>query len=337
MNELSHYLVVGSGSIARRHIANLKLLFPHATIGCISASGKRLNPTDVGADVVYSSLPEALEHEFEFAVIATPAPFHVQQAAELVKNGIPVLIEKPLSDSLATLKKVEGLLYANHEKIELGYNLRYMPSAMYLKKLIEQGELGKIHTVLIDVGQYLPDWRPETDYRQNVSARKDLGGGVLLELSHELDYLIWLFGKFEQVFCIAKISGALDVDVEDIVDALLTRQDGLMVNLHMDFLQNQPLRTCKIICEEGTLKWDLMTNSIILHGKTGKNRVLFDDQNFERNKTFLEELSRFAKVAAGELPPLIGLQEGVDVLNLIEALRQSAMTHKIVTIGDPCQ
>ncbi len=333
MSGLPHYLVVGSGSIARRHIANLKVLFPHAIIGCISASGKALNPKDVGADVIYVSLKEALEHEFKFAVIATPAPFHAHQAAEIVKKGIPVLIEKPISDSLATFKKMEGLLFAHQDKIEVGYNLRYMSSAIYVKNLIEQGELGKIHSVLSDVGQFLPDWRPQTDYRQNVSARKDLGGGVLLELSHELDYLTWLFGRFEQVFCITKTSGALDIDVEDVADAVLTRQDGLVVNLHMDFLQHKPLRTCKVVSEVGTLKWDLISNSIMLHYKTGEHVLLFDDPHFDRNHTFLEELSRFAKVASGELSPAINLQQGLVVLNLVEALRQSAMTREMVTVG----
>lgn len=334
MSDIAHYLVVGSGSVARRHIENIKILFPKSNIGCISASGKLIKSTDVGADVIYVSLEEAMKQALKFAVVATPAPFHVQQAAELVKNNIPVLIEKPLSDSLATFKKVEDVLYANQDKIEVGYNLRYMSSAIYLKKFIEQEELGKIHSVLINVGQYLPDWRPQADYRQNVSARKDLGGGVLLELSHELDYLTWLFGKFETVFCVAKNSGSLDIDVEDMANAILTRPDGPLINIHMDFLQHKASRTCMIIAELGTLNWDLMTNSISLHYKTGEEVELFVDQSFDRGKTFQEQLSRFAKVAEGELLPSINLQQGLDVLNLVDAMRQSALTQQIVTIGN---
>ena len=334
MSDIPHYLVVGSGAAARRYIANLKILFPNSITGCISSSGKSLMPKDVGADVIYVSLEEAMQQSLKFAVVATPAPFHVQQAAELVKNSIPVLIEKPLADGLATFKKVESVLNDHQDKIEIAYNLRYMPSAIYLKKLIIEGMLGQIHAVLINVGQYLPDWRPQTDYRQNVSARKDLGGGVLLELSHELDYLTWLFGQFETVFCMTKNSGSLDIDVEDMASAILNRQDGPMINIHMDFLQHKAARTCKIIAELGTLHWDLMTNNILLRNKSGEETILFSDQNFDRGITFIDQLARFAKVAEGELTPAINLQEGQAVLNLIEAMRQSALTQQMVRIGE---
>ena len=337
MSGPAHYLVVGSGSIARRHIANLKTLFPHSIIGCISSSGKSLMPSDVGADVIYSGLKEAVQNPLKFAVVATPAPFHVQQAAELLKNGIHVLIEKPLADCLASFKKEDDLLFSNQDKIEIAYNLRYMSSAVYLKKLLVQGILGKIHSVLIDVGQYLPDWRPQTDYRKNVSGKKALGGGVLLELSHELDYLIWLFGHFDSVFCMTKTSGSLDIDVEDIADAIITRHDGLMVNVHMDFLQHRPSRTCKIVGDLGTLSWNLLTNQIKLCHKKDEEKIVFDEPDYDRNKMYLDELSRFAKVAEGALSPAIDMKQGLMVLRLIEAMKQSALTHQMVSIDDVSQ
>src|SRR5690606_29956228 len=105
--------------------------------------------------------------------------------------------EKPLSDSLESFARAGEVLLENSAKIEVAYNLRFMPSAIRLKELLTEQIVGRIHSVSIEVGQYLPDWRPATDYRKNVSACKKLGGGVLLELSHELDYLTWLFGEFD--------------------------------------------------------------------------------------------------------------------------------------------
>lgn len=336
MNGLDTYLVVGSGSIARRHIANLKTLFPEATVGCISASGKLLQPIDVGADVVYPDLRDALASKPRFAVIATPAPFHVQPAMTLLDSDIPLLIEKPLTDCLKRFKCVEHAFYAHEHRIEVAYNLRYLPSAISVKNYIDEQALGKIHSVLIDVGQYLPDWRPSTDYRHNVSASKTLGGGVLLELSHELDYLTWFFGDFDHVFCLTNNTGALDIDVEDVADALLTRGDGLHANIHLDFLQHKAFRTCKIVGDLGTITWDVLNNRVLICLRSGDNKVVFEDPTYDKNTMYLDEISRFARVAAGELMPSVTLQQGAKVLGLIEAMKHSATIKQMVSIRDFC-
>ncbi|WP_336315617.1 Gfo/Idh/MocA family oxidoreductase [Stutzerimonas stutzeri] len=334
MSALQSYLVVGSGSIARRHIANIKALFSQATVGCVSASGRELSLEEVGADIVYASIEEALSAEPMLAIIASPAPLHVDQAATFLRTGIPVLIEKPLSDSLESFARAGEVLLANSTKIEVAYNLRFMPSAIRLKALLDEQILGRIHSVSIEVGQYLPDWRPATDYRENVSARKELGGGVLLELSHELDYLTWLFGTFNSIYCVASNSGTLDVDVEDSAHAILSREDGLVASVHLDFLQRVPTRICKIIGESGTLVWNLLQNSILLGTANNSEDIIFSDPNYNRNDMYLEEISHFVKVAVGERMPQVSIYQALDTLRLIEALRHSSVTRKVVDIGD---
>jgi len=334
VSALQSYLVVGSGSIARRHIANIKALFSQATVGCVSASGRELSLEEVGADIVYASIEEALSAEPMLAIIASPAPLHVDQAATFLRTGIPVLIEKPLSDSLESFARAGEVLLANSTKIEVAYNLRFMPSAIRLKALLDEQILGRIHSVSIEVGQYLPDWRPATDYRENVSARKALGGGVLLELSHELDYLTWLFGTFNSIYCVASNSGTLDVDVEDSAHAILSREDGLVASVHLDFLQRVPTRICKIIGESGTLVWNLLQNSILLGTANNSEDIIFSDPNYNRNDMYLEEISHFVKVAVGERMPQVSIYQALDTLRLIEALRHSSVTRKVVDIGD---
>ena len=334
MSALQIYLVVGSGSIARRHIANIKALFSQGTVGCVSASGRELSLEEVGADIVYASIEEALSAEPMLAFIASPATLDVDQAATFLRTGIPVLIEKPLSDSLESFARAGEVLLANSTKIEVAYNLRFMPSAIRLKALLDEQILGRIHSVSIEVGQYLPDWRPATDYRENVSARKELGGGVLLELSHELDYLTWLFGTFNSVYCVASNSGALDIDVEDSAHAILSREDGLVASVHLDFLQRVPTRICKIIGETGTLVWNLLQNSISLGTANNGEDIIFSDPNYNRNDMYLEEISHFVKVAVGERKPQVSIYQALDTLRLIEALRHSSVTRKVVDIGD---
>ncbi|MCU1733989.1 MULTISPECIES: Gfo/Idh/MocA family protein [unclassified Pseudomonas] len=334
MSQFSRFLVIGSGSIAKRHIANLRQLFAPAQVACVSASGRELQVEDVGADVLrFASIQEALATKPDFAVIASPAPWHIEHASLLVAQGIPVLIEKPIADSLERLSGLRDLLIDRESIIDVAYNLRYMGSAVAFKALLDEGRVGAVRSVSVDVGQYLPDWRPASDYRKNVSARRALGGGVLLELSHELDYIGWLFGRFETAYCVARNSGALEVDVEDTVDALLVRNDGLVANVHMDFLQRAPVRTCKVVGQSGTLVWDILNNRISLHSAKDQQSVLFDDPSYDRNNMYMDQLRHFAKVAMGVTRPAVGIADALETLHLIEAMKRSAAAGQVVAIG----
>jgi predicted dehydrogenase len=337
MSDTQCYLVIGSGSIARRHIANLRLLFPTAEVACVSASGRPITCSETGATQIWPDLASAKNSSVSFAVIASPAPFHIAHATELLKMGVPVLIEKPLATSFELFKIGGEVLRANADRVEVAYNMRYLTSAVRMKRLLVEGLAGRLHTVLIDVGQYLPDWRPGTDYRNNVSARKDLGGGVLLELSHELDYLTWLFGDFASVFCVAGQSASLDIDVEDSVDAVLIRTDGLVANLHMDFLQRSATRTCKVIGEHGTIEWDLNRNKITWSTGDAAVDIIFDDPGYDRNNMYIQELLSFSKVAEGLARPFVDLAQGEKILLLVDALRLSSETHQVVTVRSSVQ
>ncbi|PWB36018.1 oxidoreductase [Pseudomonas sp. SDI] len=334
MTELNTYLVIGSGSIAKRHIANLKQLFGPARVGCVSASGRALLAEEVGEDTQrFASLQDALQVRPCFVIVASPAPWHIEHAAVLLQQRIPVLIEKPVADSLERLSGVHDLLMEHASIIDVAYNLRYMTSATAFKALLDERCVGDVRGVSVDVGQYLPDWRPASDYRNNVSARQALGGGVLLELSHELDYLGWLFGEFDTVYCAARNSGALEIDVEDTVDAVLVRKDGLVANVHMDFLQRAPVRTCKVIGQLGTLVWDILNNRIVLHTGKDQQRVLFDDPSYDRNNMYLDQLRHFAQVAQGVVRPAVGIVDALRTLQLIEAMRRSAVVGQVISIG----
>ncbi|WP_454833089.1 Gfo/Idh/MocA family protein [Pseudomonas veronii] len=329
------YLVIGSGSIAKRHIGNLKKLFASARVGCISASGRTLSAEDVGENTqIYRSMNEALADNPVLAIVASPAPLHLAYAVQLLDRKVPVLIEKPLCDSLERFSPHRDVLFEHKSRIEIAYNLRFMSSALKFKALLEACSVGAIRSVSVDVGQYLPDWRPASDYRKNVSARRDLGGGVLLELSHELDYLRWLFGEFDTVYCVARNTAALEIDVEDTVDALLVRSDRLAVNVHMDFLQRAAVRTCKVIGQEGTLIWDILNNGITLHTGRDQQHVLFEDPGYDRNNMYLDQLRHFVQVAQGTVSPVIDLEDGLQTLRLIEAMKKSSATGQVVNIGD---
>lgn len=330
--EISKCLVVGSGSIACRHINNLRQLLPHADIACVSASGRVLSANDTQATINLGSFEKALAWKPDMAVIASPAPLHLRHALQLLETGIHVLIEKPLSDSLERHGEMAERLLNYRDRIEIAYNLRFLSSFKQMKALLAAHKTGRIYSIHIDIGQYLPDWRPQSDYRRNVSANRSLGGGVLLELSHEFDYLINLFGQFDRVFGITRRSSDLAIDVEDSADILLTRSDDVVAQLHMDFLQRKATRHCKVIGQEGTLHWDLIANSIKLETATS-NETLFCESETDRNSMYLELMQGFIQFALGNTAPRISYKEGLEVLTLVDAIRRSSETGMPVNLS----
>jgi predicted dehydrogenase len=323
-------LVIGSGSIAKRHLANFRQLLPDAEVACVSASGRSLAVGETTATTQLQSMATAIAWSPDLAVVASPAPLHIEHACRLLEAGIPVLIEKPLSDRLDRVRDVAPLFARYRDRIEVAYNLRFLSSARKMKTLLDECCVGHILGLRVEVGQYLPDWRPHADYRRQVSANRSLGGGVLLELSHELDYLTWLFGRFDQVFCITSNSGQLEIDVEDRADILLSR-DGLTAHVHLDFLQRKASRECKVIGSTGTMHWDLIANSITLDGPEGK-KTLFSDSAFDRNDMYLELLRGFIEVAAGRAAPRITMEDGLAVVDMVEAMRESAATGRQIKL-----
>ena len=314
-------LVIGSGSIAKRHIRNLRCLYPNAEVKCVSASGRQLKVSDVGATSIASSVQEAILEKPDIAIVASPANFHLQHAASLIAAEIPVLIEKPICVELVELSKFS--FDGAKNKIAVGYNLRFMPSAKAVKRIIDSGTLGRILTVFSEVGQYLPDWRPESDYRIGVSAQKKLGGGALLELSHELDYLNWLFGSFDALSATIGRSNLLEIDVEDTVDALITRQDGSVFHVHLDFLQRSPSRSLKVISENGTLFWNLLTNEVVLYGPDAVSEMIYSDSDYNRNDMYIEQLRAFLAFASGDGEFDSTISTSIEVMWLVEAIRLS--------------
>lgn len=284
--------VIGLGNIAKRHRSNIKKMFPEADIIAMSASGRAPSELVCNADYIVSNIQNIIDYTVEMVIIASPAPFHAMHAIPLIEAGIPVLIEKPVTTSVQDAKSIIKAKSKYQVNAGVGYCLKYLSSALFVKKFIESGRAGKVINANIEIGQYLPDWRPNTDYKKSVSAVHSLGGGVLFELSHDIDYAQWLFGKLEIEHALIRNTGELGVEVEDVADILATSQSGCIVSLHLDFLQRKASRKCKIISNKGALVWDLIKNQVVWADETGES-VLFSDELWDRNKMYLNMLSDF--------------------------------------------
>lgn len=324
-------LVIGSGSIAKRHIKNLRHLYPKIEVICVSASGRRIDPIEVGASSVRDSIEQVLEEvQVDLAIVASPAPLHLQSTFELTSAKIPVLVEKPLCQYETELENYD---FSNPDyKVGVGYNLRYMPSANIVKNLISDYAFGKILHAHIECGQYLPDWRPGTDYKLGVSAQKKLGGGALLELSHELDYLLWIFGEISSVTARVENTRTLDIDVDDNVNALLETKSGFLIQVHLDFLQRKPRRMLRVVCDNGTLVWNLLTNSVSVEGKNDVAQILYSDPSYDRNQMYTDQLKDFVAFTKDHSEFKSTIASASNVMKLITAIRKSSELNQWIDV-----
>ena len=331
MSPIKEYLVVGSGGMARRYVSILKSTIKDSKISCLPMSENSSINSFKAIDKIYESVEEALEANPKAVFVASPAPTHLYYASAFLKKKIPVLIEKPLSNCRDDISKYKAIIDSSKDLTAVAYCLRYLPSAQRFKEMIQNKEhIGQIHKVIVEVGQYLPDWRPEVDYRNSVSANKEMGGGALLELSHEIDYINWLFGSVEQVSCHLSNSGFLEIDVEDSVDAIFTL-GSLKINLHMDFLQRAPVRYCKVIGEEGNLIWDILSDSISFSDHKN-NMIIHQRSEFEEDFMYKKMIENFLKLEHVDSIPSVEISEASKVLDIIETMRLSSESGKDLKI-----
>jgi predicted dehydrogenase len=329
-------LVCSFGSIGRRHLQNLRVLEPAARIAVLRRPGAPAELPE-GCDALFTSLEEVRAFEPFAAVVAGPAPTHEALACELAAMGVHLLVEKPLADDLESGRRIVAAAEEAGVVLMVGYNLRFAATFQAARELIEQGAIGRVLSVRAEVGQYLPTWRPEQDYRHSVSARPELGGGALLELSHEIDLMLSMFGLPDRVFASVGRYSDLDIAVEDLAELILEYdQPALVVSIHLDFLQQPAARSCKFIGSEGTLLWDAISGRIECPAphasqQTGAQSTAGGD----RNAMYLQELAHFLSCARSGNAPDVGGAAGVNVLDVVAAARRSARTRQAVDLREP--
>lgn len=257
-------LCISLGSIGKRHLRNARELLPQADIAVYRQHTRGDASVPEHANRMLTSMEDVAAFAPDAVLISSPASEHIANASAFLASGTPMFIEKPLA---VTSSGIDGFVQAcaNARGFTMvAYVLRFLPALHTIKRLIEDGTLGKVHSAHVQVGQYLPDWRPDSDYRTGVSAQAKLGGGALLELSHELDYATWLFGMPESLQCTRGKLSALEIDVEDSATVLMEYADK-QVTVQLDFLQRVANMALQIVAENGTLKADLIAEEITFH------------------------------------------------------------------------
>jgi predicted dehydrogenase len=324
-------VLVGLGIIGRRHLANLRTLEPHARITVLRhTAGNSTVPA--GADSVVFNLEDALAERPDLAFICVPTALHVAAGLAFVQSGAHLFIEKPLSlDTVAAQTLLEESRYAARI-VAVGYNLRFSRSLRAMYDAVREGRIGRVMSGRAEVGQYLPDWRPEADYRTTSSAQAKLGGGVIFELSHEIDYLRWLVGEVGAVQAMAGKLSDLELDTDDTADILLSFRNGALGNIHLDMTQRSAVRQCRLVGTDGTLTWDGISGETRLFRANEGWSVLVRAGSEERNAMYLSQTANVLACVRGDETPVVDGRTGVRVVEIARAAARAAREGRRVSL-----
>jgi len=250
------FLIAGLGSIGRRHFRNL-IALEEKEIVLLRSQRATLPDDELAGYPIETDLQQALKkHKPDAVIVANPTSLHLDVAIPAAEAGCHILLEKPVSNSFERLDVLQNAAQKSGSKILVGFQFRYHPTLNKARELIREGALGRVLTVHAHWGEYLPQWHPWEDYRQSYAARADLGGGVIVTLTHPLDYLRYLLGEVESLWSFNGHISPLEIDVEDVAEIGLRFVNGAVGGVHVNYFQRPPVHRLEIVGTKGTLRWD---------------------------------------------------------------------------------
>lgn len=327
-------LVLGSGSIGRRHIRNL-LTINIGEVSVCDISNEKLQATKKEFGIkTYFGLDEALLADcFDVAFICTPPSLHVKQAIQLLEKGMHCFIEKPLSNTLEGIDELIGLAVKKKKIVMVGYSLRFSSFFEKIKEIINSGTIGKVLFLKASIGYYLPYWRPNEDYRKGYGASQKLGGGIILDASHEIDYVRYLLGEVKEVFAISGKISSLEIDTEDYAEIIMRFENDVYAQIHFDYLQSNYRRNCEIVGDKGMLIWNINKNKLEQYSiKDNEYHVYCPGLNATVNEMYLREIKHFFNCISTGEKPLIDLDEAKLVQEIILKIRRSSEERKFIPV-----
>jgi len=263
-------------------------------------------------------------------IVSNPTNLHLKYLLKSVDHKIDALIEKPIASDFAQLKKTEDKIKNRKNNIYVGYNLRFHPIITKIKEVIDSGKFGKVLKADLYVGEYLPFWHLYEDYRKSYAAKKELGGGALRTLSHEIDLGQHLFGNYNKIFAkISKISD-LDINVDDSTDIFAEMKNRIILKISMDYLNPLGIRKGEILFERGLLKYNFLRKEIMFTDyKNKENKILLKTDYYDYNEQYKLQMINFLTKNNKEL---CSLEEGINVLQVIDKCEESNRKGRMIYV-----
>lgn len=325
-------LVIGYGSIGRRHIENLSSLKNIEIIVCTKRKYDKFLKQKKCK--IYTSIEDCIKENPKFAIIANETRFHIRTALYLARAGIHLLIEKPLSYSLKGTNELLNLANKNKLIVLIGYNFRFHPCLELIREIILRGDLGRVISVRVENGSFLPDWHQYENYQTNYAARNDLGGGAVLTCIHEIDYLYWFFGNIRDVFSVTGRFSDLNIKAEDLSAIILRFKNNVIAEAHLDYFQQPSARNCKIIGTRGTLSWDIESNTVRFYDVKNKKWIeKLKLPKYDINMTYIKELTHLIECIESKAKPINDLKDGIYTLKVALDVKKSSKLKKTLSVG----
>ena len=304
------FLIIGLGSIGTRHLNVIKNIGSHEVL-VYKSTDRRLESEEV-PDKVFSNLNTALDQDLDGVLISNITNLHVSTALKVAEFGLPIFIEKPLSNSLDDIDILKKIIKKNKVEIMVGYNILFHPAIKKIKQLLIENKIGDVVSAKAQFGSYLPSWHPWENYKDSYAAKKEQGGGVVFTSIHEINYLIHLFGRVDIIKALIIDKNILGINSEEGVEILFRHKTGVVSNIHLNFFQRPDIRFLEIIGTEGTIWWDfwkpfikcLFTeNDAVIKLGTEPNQLL--------NKSYQDELEHFINICKGTEKSKIKFEDAI--------------------------
>jgi predicted dehydrogenase len=325
-------LIAGLGSIGRRHLRNL-LALGERDIRLYRTNQSTLPEEELAGFPVATDLEAALSWRPDAVIVANPTACHLDVAIPAARAGCSILLEKPISHSLEQVGELENAVKNGGGQVLVGYQFRFHPGLVKADQLLADGALGRPLSARAVYAEYLPGMHPWEDYRVSYSARRDLGGGVVLTLCHPLDTLRWLLGEVAAVWAFTGELNDLELGVEDTAEIGLRFTSGVLGGVHLDYNRRPPDHHLEVVGTEGTLRWDNASGALqVYQAGRGEWETTFPPAGFERNDLYLAEMDHFLHVARGEAAPRCALEDGRKALALALAAHESQERGALIQI-----
>jgi predicted dehydrogenase len=313
--ERPRVLVLGAGSIGTRHTRNLMVAGAHVTVADPDVGRARSAGAD-GSVAFDGTVPGG----YDGVVVASPTREHGPQALAALDTDAKVLVEKPVT---AELDDLDRLVKAGADRLMVGYNLRFHEPVARLVGMVGQGRAGRVRSLRLWFGSWLPDWRPAVDYRQTYSARRELGGGVLNDAIHELDLLCWLVpdGDLTVAGAVVDRLGPLDIDVEDTVKAVIRAGSGPVAEISLDYLSRRYRRGIEVVGDDATIRLDWSRAVLEIEDAEG---VESQPAQVPVDRSYEAEARAFLAFVTDDVPPPVDAAGGARSVRLAHAIRTAA-------------
>lgn len=325
-------LVVGTGSIGSRHIKNLTEL---SDIEIVAHDIDPESVDQIGAEYgveITTDLDATLTPDIDCVFVCTPPVSHLEIAHAALDVGADVFIEKPLSHDLDGTDEFVERARNSDQTVFVACNMRFHPPVVQIQEWLDAGEIGPLQFFRLRYGNDLRNWR-STDYRDSYSANAAEGGGIILDVIHELDIALHWMRDVEYVSSTVAQVSDLEIDIEDTAEIIL-EGDRMMAEVHLDCIRPERARTYELIGRDGMIRWEARgknpeQSTLTLHRRDSSPEMT-EEFELTLNEQYVDEIEHFLNCVRGTEEATMDAHRGLDVLKLAYAAKESSSNRSAV-------